>query len=143
MDEDDMNKRREALRSRVQAQLKASEEATEMRKKAADEELVVDSSDLDKAVEKAAARLQAKIDELDESDRSRILTLAASLILIGSVLGMATGGLILNGNPDELLSSTLFERADIVDITGLALEAEEGRGIANITVQLLDIDSNE
>ena len=115
MDEDDMNKRREALRSRVQAQLKASEEATEMRKKAADEELVVDSSDLDKAVEKAAARLQAKIDELDESDRSRILTLAASLILIGSVLGMATGGLILNGNPDELLSSTLFERADIVD----------------------------
>ncbi|RJU94654.1 MAG: hypothetical protein DWC08_01865 [Candidatus Poseidoniales archaeon] len=143
MDEDDMNKRREALRSRVQAQLKASEEATEMRKKAADEELVVDSSDLDKAVEKAAARLQAKIDELDDSDRSRILTLAASLILIGSVLGMATGGLILNGNPDELLSSTLFERADIVDITGLALEAEEGRGIANITVQLLDIDSNE
>ena len=73
MDEDDMNKRREALRSRVQAQLKASEEATEMRKKAADEELVVDSSDLDKAVEKAAARLQAKIDELDDSDRSRFL----------------------------------------------------------------------
>ena len=69
MDEDDMNKRREALRSRVQAQLKASEEATEMRKKAADEELVVDSSDLDQAVEKAAARLQAKIDAVDPPER--------------------------------------------------------------------------
>jgi hypothetical protein len=137
----DMEQRREALRSRVQAQLQASEEATVLRKKAADEELVVDSSDLDKAVERAAARLQAKIDELDDSDRSRILTLAASLILIGSILGMATGGLILNGNPDELLSSTLFERADVVDITGLALEAEEGGGIANISVQLLDINT--
>ena len=136
-----MEQRREALRSRVQAQLQASEEATVLRKKAADEELVVDSSDLDKAVERAAARLQAKIDELDDSDRSRILTLAASLILIGSILGMATGGLILNGNPDELLSSTLFERADVVDITGLALEAEEGGGIANISVQLLDINT--
>lgn len=136
-----MEQRREALRSRIQAQLQASEEATVLRKKAADEELVVDSSDLDKAVERAAARLQAKIDELDDSDRSRILTLAASLILIGSILGMATGGLILNGNPDELLSSTLFERADVVDITGLALEAEEGGGIANISVQLLDINT--
>ena len=136
-----MEQRREALRSRVQAQLQASEEATVLRKKAADEELVVDSSDLDKAVERAAARLQAKIDELDDSDRSRILTLAASLILIGSILGMATGGLILNGNPDELLSSTLFEPADVVDITGLALEAEEGGGIANISVQLLDINT--
>ena len=136
-----MEQRSEALRSRVQAQLQASEEATVLRKKAADEELVVDSSDLDKAVERAAARLQAKIDELDDSDRSRILTLAASLILIGSILGMATGGLILNGNPDELLSSTLFERADVVDITGLALEAEEGGGIANISVQLLDINT--
>ena len=136
-----MEQRREALRSRVQAQLQASEEATVLRKKAADEELVVDSSELDKAVERAAARLQAKIDELDDSDRSRILTLAASLILIGSILGMATGGLILNGNPDELLSSTLFERADVVDITGLALEAEEGGGIANISVQLLDINT--
>ena len=136
-----MEQRREALRSSVQAQLQASEEATVLRKKAADEELVVDSSDLDKAVERAAARLQAKIDELDDSDRSRILTLAASLILIGSILGMATGGLILNGNPDELLSSTLFERADVVDITGLALEAEEGGGIANISVQLLDINT--
>ena len=141
MEKTDMEQRREALRSRVQAQLQASEEATVLRKKAADEELVVDSSDLDKAVERAAARLQAKIDELDDSDRSRILTLAASLILIGSILGMATGGLILNGNPDELLSSTLFERADVVDITGLALEAEEGGGIANISVQLLDINT--
>ena len=141
MEKTDIEQRREALRSRVQAQLQASEEATVLRKKAADEELVVDSSDLDKAVERAAARLQAKIDELDDSDRSRILTLAASFILIGSILGMATGGLILNGNPDELLSSTLFERADVVDITGLALEAEEGGGIANISVQLLDINT--
>ena len=52
---------------------------------------------------KATVRFQAKVDELDQSDKSRLLTLAASLILVGSILGMASGALILNGNPDDLL----------------------------------------
>lgn len=82
MDETEMEERRAALRSRVQSQLEASQAATKSRKQAASEELVVESSELERAVEKATVLFQEKIEELDHSDRSRILTLAASLILI-------------------------------------------------------------
>ena len=143
MDESEMEERRAALRLRVQSQLEASQAATESRKQAASEELVVHSSELERAVEKATVKFQEKIDELDQSDRSRILTLAASLILIGSIFGMATGALILNGNPDELLNSTLFETTDTVDVTGLAVEAVDGNGVENVTIQLLRFGTDE
>lgn len=143
MDQDELDERLVALRARVQSKLENSEYEKEIRQKAADEELVVEAHELDKAIEKATVRFQSKIDELDQSDKSRILTLAASLILIGSILGMASGALILNGNPDDLLSSALFERADRVDVTGLALEAEDGNGVENVTVQLLNVDTDE
>ena len=143
MDESEMKERRAALRLRVQSQLEASQAATESRKQAASEELVVHSSELERAVEKATVKFQEKIDELDQSDRSRILTLAASLILIGSIFGMATGALILNGNPDELLNSTLFETTDTVDVTGLAVEAVDGNGVENVTIQLLRFGTDE
>ena len=143
VDETEMEERRAALRSRVQSQLEASQAATKSRKQAASEELVVESSELERAVEKATVLFQEKIEELDHSDRSRILTLAASLILIGSIFGMATGALILNGNPDELLNSTLFETTDTVDLTGLAVEAVEGNGVENVTIQLLRFGTEE
>ncbi|MBT6527849.1 MAG: carboxypeptidase regulatory-like domain-containing protein, partial [Euryarchaeota archaeon] len=143
MDESEMEERRAALRLRVQSQLEASQAATESRKQAASEELVVHSSELERAVEKATVKFQEKIEELDQSDRSRILTLAASLILIGSIFGMATGALILNGNPDELLNSTLFETTDTVDVTGLAVEAVDGNGVENVTIQLLRFGTDE
>ena len=143
MDDEEMDERLVALRARVQSKLEHSGNEKAIRQKAAEEELVDEAHELDKAVEKATVRFQAKIDELDQSDKSRILTLAASLILIGSILGMASGALILNGNPDELLSSTLFERAERVDVTGIALEAEDGNGVENVTVQLLHVDTDE
>ena len=143
MDDDQMDEKLVALRARVQSKLDASEAAKVSRQKAADEELVVEAHELDEAVEKATVRFQSKLDELDQSDKSRLLTLAASLILIGSILGMASGALILNGNPDDLLSSTLFERAELVDVSGIAIEAEEGHGVENVTIQLLDVDTGE
>ena len=141
--EEELDERLVALRARVQSKLAHSENEKSIRQKAADEELVIEADELDRAVEKATVRFRAKIDELDQSDKSRILTLAASLILIGSILGMASGALILNGNPDDLLSSSLFERADRVDVTGIALEAEDGNGVENVTVQLLNVDTDE
>lgn len=143
MAEEELDERLVALRARVQAKLEHSESEKAIRQKAADDELVVEAHELDQAVEKATVRFQAKIDELDQSDKSRLLTLAASLILVGSILGMASGALILNGNPDDLLASSLFERAERVDITGLTIEAEEGNGVANVTIQLLNIDTDE
>ena len=143
MAEEDMDERLVALRARVQAKLEASETAKTTRQQVADEELVVEAHELDTAVEEATFRFQAKVNELDLSDKSRLLTLAASLILIGSILGMASGALILNGNPDDLLGSDLFEKADRVDVSGIALEAEDGSGVANVTIQLLNIDTGE
>lgn len=143
MAEEELDERLVALRARVQAKLEHSESEKAIRQKAADDELVVEAHELDQAVEKATVRFQAKIDELDQSDKSRLLTLAASPILVGSILGMASGALILNGNPDDLLASSLFERAERVDITGLTIEAEEGNGVANVTIQLLNIDTDE
>jgi hypothetical protein len=144
MDDDDMDERLVALRARVQAKLEASETAKTTRQQVAEEELVVEAHELDRAVEEATFRFQAKVDELDLSDKSRLLILAASLILIGSILGMASGALILNGNPDDLLGSSLFERADRVDVSGIALEGGgNGNGVANVTIQLLNIDTDE
>lgn len=144
MDDEEMDDRLVALRARVQAKLAASETAKTTRQQVAEEELVVEAHELDKAVEEATVRFHAKVDELDRSDKSRLLTLAASLILIGSILGMASGALILNGNPDDLLSSALFERAERVDVSGIALEGEgDGSGVANVTIQLLNIDTDE
>jgi len=143
MDDEEMDEKLVALRARVQSKLESSEAAKVSRQIAADEELVVEAHELDEAVEKATVRFQSKLDELDQSDKSRLLTLAASLILVGSILGMASGALILNGNPDDLLSSTLFERAEYVDVSGIAIEAEQGNGVENVTVQLLNIDTDE
>ena len=143
MAQEELDERLVALRARVQAKLEHSESEKAIRQKAADDELVVEAHELDQAVEKATVRFQAKIDELDQSDKSRLLTLAASLILVGSILGMASGALILNGNPDDLLASSLFERAERVDITGLTIEAEDGNSVANVTIQLLNIDTDE
>ena len=145
MDDDDMDERLVALRARVQAKLEASEAAKTIRQQVADDELVVEAHELDRAVEEATVRLQAKVDEHDQSDKSRLLTLAASLILIGSILGMASGGLILNGNPDDLLSSALFERSERVDVSGIVIEggSDGGNGVANVTIQLLNIDTDE
>jgi len=144
MDDDEMDDRLVALRARVQAKLEASETAKVTRQQVAEDELVVEAHELDQAVEEATVRFHARVDELDRSDKSRLLTLAASLILIGSILGMASGALILNGNPDDLLSSALFERSERVDVSGIALEGEgDGSGVANVTIQLLNIDTDE
>jgi len=144
MDDEEMDDRLVALRARVQDKLAASETAKMTRQQVAEEELVVEAHELDQAVEEATVRFHARVDELDRSDKSRLITLAASLILIGSILGMASGALILNGNPDDLLSSPLFERAERVDVSGITLEGEgDGSGVANVTIQLLNIDTDE
>ena len=44
----------------------------------------------------------------EDDDSLRIRRLASTLILIGSIMGMITGGLILQGNPNDLLSSSVF-----------------------------------
>ena len=142
-DESEIESRREALKARVQAQIEASRQATEERKKIAEDELVVDESDLNAAIEEANEEFNAHMASLNKANASQLRTLAASLILVGSILGMASGGLILQGNPAELINSfSVLGNDETVDVSGIALETD-GNGLSGVEVELLSIENNE
>lgn len=142
-DESEIESRREALKARVQAQIEASRQAKEERKKIAEDELVVDESDLNAAIEEANEEFNAHMASLNKANASQLRTLAASLILVGSILGMASGGLILQGNPAELINSfSVLGNDETVDVSGIALETD-GNGLSGVEVELLSIENNE
>jgi len=123
----DINERREALRARVRNKLSREEEEPD--------ELVVQASDV-----------QAATTEGDEllliDDSNGLLALASSLIFIGSVLGIITGVLLLQGNPAELLNNTL-ESDNAVDVYGIVLEAESGDSMEGVLIQLIEVESGD
>lgn len=129
----DREERMEALRARVRAKKEAVLNGEP------EEELVVSTADLtvQSAADEAADEWYAMIDR--DADRWR--NLAAALIFIGSLLGMMSGALILQGNPTELLNTSFFAESDAVDISGTALEDVDGSGVENVSVELLDATS--
>ncbi len=137
-----IEERKAALKERVQSQLQASQDATEQRALVSSEELVVSVEDVDAAVELAAEKTKQQWIRLEEVERGRWRTIAASLILLGSLLGMMSGALILQGNPSDIISSSFFVSTDSVDIIGTAIQAEEGTEVENVTVELIEIDTN-
>ena len=54
---------------------------------------------------------------------------------------MVSGALILQGNPTELLNTSLFAEQESVDISGTALEDVDGNGVEDVLVVLLDAAS--
>ena len=137
-----MEERKAALKERVQSQLQASQDATEQRALVSSEELVVSVEDVDAAVELAAEKTKQRWLRLEEVERGRWRTIAASLILLGSLLGMMSGALILQGNPSDIISSSFFVSTDSVDVIGTAIQAEEGTEVENVTVELIEIDTD-
>jgi hypothetical protein len=105
-----------------------------------EEELVVTTADIESAPDDFAEVSQDWF-EMADLDADRWRNLAAALIFVGSVLGMLSAVLILQGNPTELLNSSLFAESEAVDISGTALEDVEGHGVENVTVELLDARS--
>ena len=142
-DDSEIEARRQALKERVQAQIQASREAKEERKLTAASELVVDESDLNAAIEEANQDFNEHMASLNKANASQLRTLAASLILVGSILGMASGGLILQGNPAELMNSfSLLDDDETVDVSGIALETD-GAAISGVEVELLSYESQD
>ncbi|MGB0329663.1 MAG: hypothetical protein ACPGCU_03485, partial [Candidatus Poseidoniaceae archaeon] len=121
----DINERREALRARVRSKLSGEEDEPE--------ELVVQTSEVQAATTEGE-------DLLLVDDSNGLLALASSLIFIGSVLGIITGLLLLQGNPAELLNNTL-EGDDAVDVYGIVLEAESGDSMEGVQIQLIKEES--
>ena len=131
MSEKSFDERREALKARVKKQLEDSTTQT------SEPELVVSETEL--VVEDIGFD---GILELEYDDKARIRKIASVLILVGSLLGIFRGGIILQGNPSELLNSSLFEQTQSVDITGQTLDIE-GESLYNVRIELVDYDSSE
>tara|TARA_B100000674_G_scaffold15714_1_gene11349 strand:+ start:204 stop:1049 length:846 start_codon:yes stop_codon:yes gene_type:complete len=119
------DERRAALRERVERKLEDRQNQPE------DE--ILDSSDsmLNKEI-----TVKPMID-LDYDERERLRMIVAVLVLIGSILGIVSGGILLQGNPDELLNSSLFKEAETVDITGQVLTVD-GVTLENATIELYE-----
>ena len=142
-DDSEIEARRQALKERVQAQIQASREAKEERELTAASELVVDESDLIAAIEEANQDFNEHMASLNKANASQLRTLAASLILVGSILGMASGGLILQGNPAELMNSfSLLGDDETVDVSGIALETD-GAAISGVEVELMSYEGQD
>jgi|TARA_B100001094_G_scaffold143245_1_gene138808 hypothetical protein len=122
----DINERRDALRERVRKKLEGEEENPV-------EDLIVQEEEITMSTTQNE-------DLLFLEDKNGLLALASSLIFIGSVLGIITGLLLLQGNPTDLLGNTL-EVDDVIDVRGIVLESESGDAIAEVTIELLEIDS--
>ena len=122
----DINERREALRARVRQQLHPEPEE--------EEELVVQASEITNSTTEGEELLLIE-------EQNGILALASSLIFIGSVLGIITGLLLLQGNPSELLDQSAGE--DVIDVYGIVLEAETGEAIEGVYVDLINAQTKE
>lgn len=117
--------RRAALRERVQKQINA-------------EDTVESPSELDSANTTIEREIVVKpMIDLDYDDREKIRVIVAVLILVGSILGIISGGILLQGNPDELLNSSLFNEVETVDITGQVLTVD-GVTLENASVELFE-----
>ncbi|MEL0100826.1 MAG: hypothetical protein VW862_03900, partial [Euryarchaeota archaeon] len=82
-----------------------------------------------KASEEIVVKVESSTDEdiveqqLDfEGERNT--NLASTLVMIGAIMGIISGLLILQGNPSELLDSSLFKDNEALDIHGLVLDSD-------------------
>ncbi len=128
-----------ALRERVRAKVAESRLKSRRREKAQEETSNVDDDVIEIIVE--PRKLLHTNLEFEFDDTYRIRKIASALILIGSILGMVTGGLILQGNPADLLTSPLFSNSDSVDVHGMVID-ESGEIVINATIELIDVKDN-
>ncbi len=136
MTENDFEERRKALKERVKKQLEQSSNDSTV------EEIVVLEKSTETSIDSSEKRNLERLLQLEIDDKSRIRKIASILILVGSILGIFSGAIILQGNPSELLNSSIFEQTQSVDITGQTLDLE-GNGIYNVSIILLDYESSE
>ena len=137
------DERREALKARVKKQLEESSSSGENIEIMDNEsEIIVDSAQVDVDISQTEKENLERMLDLEFEDKSRLRLLASLLILSGSILGIISGGIILQGNPSELLNSSLFEQTQSVDITGQTLDLD-GHGLYNVSIELIEPDGSQ
>ena len=136
---DDKSNKLAALRERVRAKV-ADSRLKSMRREKALEEVNDGDDDVIEIMVEPRKLLHTNLDfEVDETYHLR--KIASTLILIGSILGMVTGGLILQGNPSDLLTSQLFSNSESVDVHGFIID-ESGEFVINATIQLIELSDD-
>jgi hypothetical protein len=120
------------LRNRVQEKLVGSRLKSRRLKKDTEEDIVIK---VEKTEEPEIKELPLILDEA-ENRRS----LASTLVLIGSIMGIVSGVLILQGNPSDLLTSNLFSDTEALDIHGSILDID-GNVVQDVTIELIDPDT--
>ena len=120
--------RRQELRDRVRDKLQNPDQEFE--------------TPTNEAVENIEDFLVKPMIDLDYDEKSKLRLTAAILILIGSILGVISGGMLLQGNPEDLINSSIFKDAESVDLTGNVLDTE-GVALNNTSVELIEYESGE
>lgn len=139
---DDRAKRMAALRARVRSKISTAEIIAEENEGFEEVEISVLSPAKSNAQrERRIAQVIARRDAAADDSTTR--TVAMWFIIIGSIFGLMTGALLLNGNPNDVLSSSLFKAPEHVDMTGTAIEAETGDSIGNVHIRLMSVDGTE
>lgn len=123
------------LRRRVQEKLVGSRIESRRREKKAEEEIVV------QVISDETPVTDIEIETVVLNDGERKRNLASTLVLIGSLMGILSGVLILQGNPADLLNSTLFTDSGTLDIHGMVVD-EDGNPMANVTIELIDPETD-
>lgn len=120
------------LRNRVQEKLVGSRLKSRRLKKETEEDIIIK---VEKTEEPEIKELPLILDEA-ENRRS----LASTLVLLGSIMGIISGVLILQGNPSDLLTSNLFSDTEALDIHGSILDGD-GNVVQDVTIELIDPDT--
>ena len=125
MTDKSFEERRAALRQRVQLQLDNSEPDSDSFSES------VSAHDNNREI------IVKPMIDLDYNEQEKLRMIVALLVLVGSILGIISGGILLQGNPDELLNSSLFREVETVDITGQVLNVD-GVTLQNATIELFE-----
>jgi len=119
----------------VQSKLIDSRIAARRREKKTQNEIVVKVSNTGEEIED-----ELELEILSDGERRR--RIASVLVMIGSMMGILSGILILQGNPAELLNSSLFSETENLDVYGQVLDVD-GYGVENVTVTLINLESGK
>ena len=136
----DETTRRRRLREIAKEQVKKEKEQKEQAQEEAEEWVgqFVRSGDEKTSSDVLMERLPTQLQEASES--SRIRDVAAILIIIGSILGVISGGMLVSANPAELAQAASVETND-VRVSGTVFSLE-GTGVENATVTIQDLEDS-
>lgn len=84
----------------------------------------------------------------NHSEDEWVLNLAVLLIIVGSVIGAASGLLLISSDPRDLVSNSMFLRSDEAEVHGLVLSVVDtenntgGEGLEGVDVELIRISDD-